>query len=106
MPSQTLTELTATTDFDAFIANDQPVIVDFWAPWCGPCRALGPTIEKLSDANPGRVAKLNVDDAKEVAARYGIASIPTVIVFKGGQPVEQMVGIRPETDYARALDAD
>lgn len=103
MPSETLTELTAITDFDAFISNDQPVIVDFWAPWCGPCRALTPTIEKLAGANPGRVAKVNVDDAAEIAARYGIASIPTVIVFQNGKPVESKVGIRPESEYADAL---
>lgn len=103
MPSETLTELAATADFDAFIGRDETVLIDFWAPWCGPCRALGPTIEKLAGANPGRVAKVNVDDAAEIAARFGISSIPTVIAFKSGQPVETMVGIRQESDYANAL---
>lgn len=102
MASDTLTELT-TGDFASFLENDQPVLVDFWAPWCGPCRALGPTIEKLAGENPGRVAKVNVDDAPEVAAKYGISSIPTVIVFKNGEPASVMVGIRPEDDYADAL---
>ncbi len=103
MPSDTLAEITSTNDFDTFIGQEETTLVDFWAPWCGPCRALTPTIEKLADANPGRVAKVNVDEAAEIAARYGISSIPTVIAFKDGQPVEQMVGIRQESDYANAL---
>lgn len=103
MPNESLTELAAITDFDAFIANSEPVIVDFWAPWCGPCRALGPIIEKIAEANPGRVAKVNVDEAAEIAARFGISSIPTVIVFQNGEAIESKVGIRPESEYADAI---
>ncbi|MCC5821806.1 MAG: thioredoxin [Phycisphaerales bacterium] len=89
--------------FDEFINQDQTVLVDFWAPWCGPCKALAPTMDKLGEANPGRVAKVNIDDAPEIATRFGIASIPTVIAFRKGEPAEMMVGIRPEQAYADAL---
>ena len=92
-----------TASFGEFINQSEPVLVDFWAPWCGPCRALGPTIDKLAEANPGRVAKVNVDDAPEIASKFGISSIPTVIVFQNGKPAEVMVGLRPEQAYADAL---
>lgn len=102
MASQAVTELD-TAAFDAFINQDEAVLVDFWAPWCGPCRALGPTIDKLAESRPGRVAKVNVDDAPEIASRYGISSIPTVIVFQKGEASDKFVGMRSEADYAEAL---
>lgn len=102
MASQAVAELD-TEAFDDFINQERPVLVDFWAPWCGPCRALGPTIEKLAGEHPGRVAKVNVDDAPDIAARFGIASIPTVIVFDKGQASEVFVGLRPPQTYADAL---
>ena len=89
--------------FDEFINQDQTVLVDFWAPWCGPCKALAPTMDKIGEANPGRVAKVNIDDAPEIATRFGIASIPTVIAFRKGEPVGTMVGLRPEQAYTDAL---
>lgn len=102
MSSQTVTELNAES-FDAFIGQNEPVLVDFWAPWCGPCRALGPTLEQLGNEKPGRIAKVNIDDEPELATRFGIASIPTVIVFQNGQPSETLVGIRPAEVYTEAL---
>ena len=83
-----------------------PVLVDFWAPWCAPCRHLSPIVEELAGEYEGRVsfAKVNTDESPNIAARYGIFSIPTLIVFKNGQPVKQMVGLRPKRDLKSSLD--
>ena len=84
-----------------------PVLVDFWAPWCAPCRMLGPVIEELAETYAGRVsvAKLNVDEHPDVAARYGIQSIPTLLLFQGGQPVARQIGAVPKHALVEALDA-
>ncbi len=106
MSTQTVIEITE-ENFDQLVNSDTPTLVDFWAPWCGPCRALGPTIEKLADdyENKAQVGKLNIDEHPQLAAKFGVSSIPTVMVFKGGERTEQFVGLRQYDDYAGALDA-
>ena len=95
-------ELTA-ANFDRHISrNDLPVVVDFWAPWCGPCRALAPRLEQLARQFEGQVQvrKLNVDDAPELATAHGVRGIPTLILFKGGQAHSRLVGLHDETQLS------
>ncbi len=82
------------------------VFVDFWAPWCAPCRMLAPTISELSEEFDGRavIAKLNVDENKKSASRYGIRSIPTMIIFKDGEPVEQITGVKPKSSLMKSIN--
>lgn len=95
-------------EFDSVItSSDKPVLVDFWAPWCGPCRALGPVIEEVGTEMADQLAvyKCNVDEEPELATRFRIVSIPTMILFKNGEPVHQMVGSMPKPALVSELKA-
>lgn len=87
--------------FDKALEQGTPMLVDFWADWCGPCRMLAPVVEKLADKYDGRVAvgKVNVDDQAELAGQYGVQSIPTVILFKDGREAARTVGVQPQPAY-------
>lgn len=94
-------------NFDQIVNSDKPVLVDFWAEWCGPCKMIGPVVEELASDYDGKavVAKLNVDENPQVTARYGVRSIPTLLVFKGGQIVDKQVGAVPKSVLAQKLGA-
>lgn len=93
-------------NFDEVINGDKQVLVDFWAPWCGPCRMQGPIVDALAEeSDEFVVGKVNVDDAGEIASRYGIMSIPTIIVFKGGEVKEMAVGLRSKEELVKMLQA-
>ena len=107
MASENVKELTDTNFEAEVLKSDQPVLVDFWADWCGPCKMLAPTIDKLAHDYAGRVkvGKVDTDSNREVSMKYGISAIPTVILFKNGQVAQKFVGLRGEKDFKEALDA-
>lgn len=98
-----------TANFDSVITgSDKPVLVDFWASWCGPCRALGPVVEQIADEMSDRLSvyKCNVDEESELATKFRIVSIPTLILFKDGKPAHQMVGNTPKAELIAEIEAN
>lgn len=100
-------EITDANFEETVLKSDKPVMVDFWAAWCGPCRMVGPIIDEISTEYDGKavVGKVDVDANQEFAAKYGVRNIPTVLIFKDGEVVGRQVGVAPKNAYSDAIDA-
>ena len=100
-------EITDSNFEETVLKSDKPVLVDFWAAWCGPCRMVGPIIDELREEYEGKavVGKVDIDSNQQYAAQFGVRNIPTVLVFKNGELVDRKVGVSSKNDYAQALDS-
>ena len=100
-------EITDSNFEELVLKSEKPVMVDFWAAWCGPCRMVGPIIDELSEEYEGKavVGKVDIDSNQQYAAQFGVRNIPTVLVFKNGELVDRKVGVSSKNDYAQALDS-
>ena len=99
-------EITDSNFEEKVLKSDKPVMVDFWAAWCGPCRMVGPMIHELSEEYEGKaiIGKFDIDSNQQYAAKFGVRNIPTVLVFKDGELVDRKVGVSSKNDYAQAID--
>ncbi len=105
--SQNITNAGQSNFQETVLESQKPVLVDFWAPWCGPCKAVAPVIEELANdySDKAGFAKVNVDEEPNLAANYRVMSIPTIIIFKDGKPAEQVIGYKPKNELKKLLDS-
>lgn len=106
MASDAIIEVSDANFDSEVVGSDVPVLVDFWAPWCGPCRAIAPIVEEISSTYEGKikVGKMNVDENQATTMKFGIRSIPTLIMFKGGEAIDQIIGAVPKGEIERVVE--